>query len=137
MDEQLPDREFCCGQLKIDGFPVWELSELLTAPHHKKLPCYETFYQASDLDSSFGRTQTKDKELTCMWKSRRQCRLGSLATAVRELARYKLDLVGVQEVRWDKGGTAREGDYTLSVEKEIEVINWEQKCCTPKDTTSR
>jgi hypothetical protein len=27
------------------------------------------------------------------------------------LARYKLDLVGVQEVRWDKGGTERAGDY--------------------------
>jgi hypothetical protein len=25
-------------------------------------------------------------------------------TVARELARYKLDLVGVQEVRWDKGG---------------------------------
>ena len=34
-------------------------------------------------------------------------------TVVRELARYKLDLVGVQEVRWDKGGTARAGDYTF------------------------
>jgi hypothetical protein len=34
-------------------------------------------------------------------------------TAVRELARYKLDLVGVQEVRWDKAGTIRAGDYTL------------------------
>jgi hypothetical protein len=31
----------------------------------------------------------------------------------RELARYKLDLVGVQEVRWDKGGTIRAGDYTF------------------------
>ena len=31
--------------------------------------------------------------------------------AARELARYKLDLVGVQEVRWDKGGTVRAGDY--------------------------
>jgi len=29
----------------------------------------------------------------------------------RELGRYKLDVVGVQEVRWDKGGTVREGDY--------------------------
>jgi hypothetical protein len=27
-------------------------------------------------------------------------------TAVRELAIYKLDLVGVQEVRWDKGETS-------------------------------
>jgi hypothetical protein len=32
-------------------------------------------------------------------------RSGSLTTVVRELTRYKLDLVGVQEVRWDKGGT--------------------------------
>jgi len=31
----------------------------------------------------------------------------------RELARYKLDLVGVQEVRWDKGGTVRAGDYNF------------------------
>jgi hypothetical protein len=27
--------------------------------------------------------------------------------------RYKLDLVGVQEVRWDKGGTVRAGAYNL------------------------
>jgi hypothetical protein len=33
-------------------------------------------------------------------------------TVVRELARYKLDLVGVQ-VRRDKGGTARAGDLTF------------------------
>jgi hypothetical protein len=31
----------------------------------------------------------------------------------RELARCKLDLVGVQEVRWVKGGTARAGVYTF------------------------
>jgi hypothetical protein len=28
-----------------------------------------------------------------------------------ELARYKLDIVGVQEVRWDKGCMVRVGDY--------------------------
>jgi hypothetical protein len=37
--------------------------------------------------------------------------------AARELARYKLDLVGVQEVRWDKVGTVRAGDDKLSMEK--------------------
>jgi hypothetical protein len=31
-------------------------------------------------------------------------------TVARELVRNKLDLVSVQEVRWDKGGTARAGD---------------------------
>jgi hypothetical protein len=29
-------------------------------------------------------------------------RSGSITAAARELARYKLDLVGVQEVRWAK-----------------------------------
>ena len=29
-----------------------------------------------------------------------------VTTVARELVRYKLDLVGVQEVRWDKGGGA-------------------------------
>jgi hypothetical protein len=30
-------------------------------------------------------------------------RAGSLETVSRELGKYKLDLVGVQEVRWEKG----------------------------------
>jgi hypothetical protein len=34
-------------------------------------------------------------------------------SAARELARYKLDLVGVQEVRWDKEGTVKAGDYSF------------------------
>jgi hypothetical protein len=32
-------------------------------------------------------------------------------TVARELAKYKLDLVGVGEVRWDKEGTVRAGEY--------------------------
>ena len=45
------------------------------------------------------------------WNVRSFYRAGSLKAAARELARYKLDVVGVQEVRPDKGGTVREGDY--------------------------
>ena len=33
--------------------------------------------------------------------------------AARELARYKLDLVRVQEVRWEKEGTVKAGDYSF------------------------
>jgi hypothetical protein len=44
-------------------------------------------------------------------------RAGSLKAAAGELARYKLDVVGVQEVRWDKGSTARAGDYDFFYEK--------------------
>jgi len=32
------------------------------------------------------------------------CRAGSLTTAGRKLSRYKLDLVGVREFRWDERG---------------------------------
>jgi exonuclease III len=39
-------------------------------------------------------------------------RIGSL-TVARELGWYKLDLVGVQEVRREKGGIERAGDYTF------------------------
>jgi len=35
---------------------------------------------------------------------------GSFTAAVRELARYKLDLVGVQKVRWNREGTVGAGD---------------------------
>jgi len=41
------------------------------------------------------------------WEVRSLCRSGSVTTVARDLARYKLDLVGVQKVKWDKGGTGR------------------------------
>jgi exonuclease III len=47
------------------------------------------------------------------WNVRILYRSGSLKTVSGELANYKLDLVGVQEVRWDKGGTVPAGDYTF------------------------
>ena len=47
------------------------------------------------------------------WNVRSLYTAGSLMAAARELARYKLDLVGVQEVRWDKEGTVKAGDYSF------------------------
>ena len=47
------------------------------------------------------------------WNVRSLYRAGSLKAAAKELERYKLEVVGVQEVRWDKGGTVREGDYNF------------------------
>jgi hypothetical protein len=57
------------------------------------------------------------------WNVRNLYRSGALTAATRELARYKLDLVGVQ-VRWDKGGTVRAGDFNFFYGKES--VNWEQ-----------
>jgi hypothetical protein len=61
--------------------------------------------------------------------------LGSL-TAARELARCKLDLMGVQVVRWNKGGTLRAGDYNFSIEKGKKIIIWEQEFCAPQNSIS-
>jgi hypothetical protein len=44
------------------------------------------------------------------WNIRSLYRAGSLKAAAKELARYKLDVVGVEEVRWDKEGVARMGE---------------------------
>jgi exonuclease III len=47
------------------------------------------------------------------WNVRSLYAAGSLKTVARELGKYMLDLVGVQEVRWDKGGTERVEEYTF------------------------
>jgi len=47
------------------------------------------------------------------WNVRSLYRAGSLTAAARELARYKLDVVGVQEVRLDKVGTVTAGGYNF------------------------
>jgi hypothetical protein len=44
---------------------------------------------------------------------RREPVQGSIVTVARELARCKLDLLGVQKVLWDKGNTVRAGDYSF------------------------
>jgi len=55
------------------------------------------------------------------WNVRSLFRPGSLTAASRELARYKLDLVGVQEVRCDKGDKVK--IIIFSTEKETKIIN--------------
>jgi hypothetical protein len=47
------------------------------------------------------------------WSARSLYRAGSLKIVSRELAKYKLDLVGVQEVRWEGSGTEPAGEYTF------------------------
>jgi len=40
-------------------------------------------------------------------------RSGSLTTVARELVTYKLEVMGVQEIWWDKGGKVRARDYNF------------------------
>jgi hypothetical protein len=38
---------------------------------------------------------------------------GSLTTVRKELSKYKLDLVRMKEVKWDRGGTELADEYTF------------------------
>jgi hypothetical protein len=62
----------------------------------------------------------------CIWNVRSLHRAGWFSSVARELARYKLDLVGVQEVRWVKRGTVKQWIINFSVGKETNIISWEQ-----------
>jgi hypothetical protein len=44
----------------------------------------------------------------------------SLTTGTKEFSKYKLDFVGVQEVRWDRDGTKAAGEYTFFYENRKE-----------------
>jgi hypothetical protein len=45
-----------------------------------------------------------------MWHVRTLYRAGLLMTVSEEISKYKSDLVGVQEVRWYRGGTKPAGE---------------------------
>jgi hypothetical protein len=57
-----------------------------------------------------------------IWNVSSMYKSGSLMTVTRELAKYKLDSVGGQKVRWDNEGTARAGEYTRRVQKKTELF---------------
>jgi hypothetical protein len=59
------------------------------------------------------------------WSVSSLYRSGSLTALRRGLARYKLDLVDVQEFRWGKGGTLSAGAYMFVMGKETKIINCE------------
>jgi hypothetical protein len=48
-----------------------------------------------------------------LWNVRMLCRADSLMTVSRVLSRYKLDLAGVQEVRWEGGDNEPAIEYTF------------------------
>ena len=61
---------------------------------------------------------------------------GSFKAAARELLRYKLDVVSVQEVRWGKGVTLRARDYDIFYWKGMKIIILERFLSTPLNKIS-
>ena len=103
------------------------LGKVLTTPHHKNWPCYKTDTVSSGLNWSFGATSRMEEGHKMWYVECKGACIGQvqLTAAARELARGKLDLVGVQEVRWEKGGMVWAGSCILFMEKATKIINWE------------
>jgi exonuclease III len=58
------------------------------------------------------------------WNIRSLYRTRSLLSLSKELSKYKLDLVGVQEARWEGSSTEAAGKYIFFYGKGKEVMNW-------------
>jgi hypothetical protein len=52
------------------------------------------------------------------WNIRSLCRVGAIKSVVGELEKYKLDLVGVKQVRWEGAG-----NYTFFYGKGMLITN--------------
>jgi exonuclease III len=58
-----------------------------------------------------------------MWNIRSLYRAGSLKAMAWEFEKCKLDLVGVQEVRWEKGALKGQRIIHFSMEKGMKIIS--------------
>jgi hypothetical protein len=66
------------------------------------------------MDSLNKRPKRKKLDMRIVtWNFRSMHRAGSLRVVTEEVLKYKLDLVGVEEVRWDQDGTEPAGQYTF------------------------
>jgi hypothetical protein len=71
------------------------------------------FQSASDLDWFLARPNQWKKTRFGTWNIRNLCRIGAIKSVVGELEKYKLDLVGVQEVRGEGEGYQTADNYTF------------------------
>jgi hypothetical protein len=79
----------------------------LTTPHcKKKLVNKRSKKSQTWTDSLVKRPKGKKMNMRFgTWNVRSMYRAGSLRAVAEVISKYKLDLVGVEEVRWDGGGT--------------------------------
>jgi exonuclease III len=57
------------------------------------------------------------------WNVRSLHRAGSLRTVAEKVSKYKLDLLGVQEVRWGGGGTNQQTSIHFFIERGMKIMN--------------
>ena len=88
--------------------------EGLTTPHRKKETVTNPLDTPRNSTDSLERPQQTNKDIRIgTWNVTSLYRTGAVALVTQELAKYRLDLVGVQEVRLDRNGISPIGDYML------------------------
>jgi exonuclease III len=69
------------------------------------------------------------------WNITSHYRSVSLTASARDLETYKLDLLDVQEFRWDRGGTVRAEDYKFFLKKKKRKSSIGNRIfCTPQNS---
>jgi hypothetical protein len=58
-----------------------------------------------------------------MWNVRSLYRTGSLMRVARKTSKYKLGLVGVQDVSWDRGVLNQQVNIYFCMKREIRIMN--------------
>ncbi|KAJ4443166.1 hypothetical protein ANN_04816 [Periplaneta americana] len=102
------------GQLIRGGPPAWGLGEGLTTHHRKKQLVTNPYNKPRNRTDSLARPQQRNKVLRFgTWNVTSLYRTGGVTLVAKELARYRIDFVGVQEVRLDGNGLSQIGDYLL------------------------
>jgi hypothetical protein len=97
----------------------------LTTPHCKKNKLVMKIHKKpwTWTDSLDKRTKRKNMNMRFgTWNVGSMYRAGSLRVVVEEITKYKLDLVGVQEVRRDRGGTEPAGQYIFFYGRGIRIM---------------
>jgi exonuclease III len=96
------------------GPPAWGLGVGLTTPHRKNFVITKCFKAPRTWTDSLARTKQWKKDMRFgTWKVSSLCMVGTISSVVVELEKYKLDLVGVQEVRWEGEGYQTADNYTF------------------------
>jgi hypothetical protein len=106
------------------GPPACGLGVGLTTPHHKKklvTKCHKWPSAWMGLDKCH-KLKKMDMRFFA-WNVRSLYRAGSLMTVMEVISKFKLDLVGVQEVRWDRGGTEPGDECTFFMERGMRIMN--------------
>ena len=90
------------------------MGEGLTTHHRKKQLVTYPYNKPRNKTDSLARPQQRNKDLRFgTWNVTSLYRTGGVTLVAKELARYRIDFVGVQEVRLDGNGISQIGDYLL------------------------